>query len=112
MKRRDFTVLAPWSRKWWCAWFRLALAGTSTRAMVFAAERGKSFQVRAVDVGSDLGWTAITVGGTEHKAWRVHLAGKGISMPQPRRAPVIFVPTTLPASIINFNSERRPTCHL
>ncbi len=95
-KRVDRVSIAPWSRRWWALWRRDVEAGKDVSALIRAGRRGLPVAVAVNDVVSDIGMVPVNVGSDAWREWMTFYAARGIAMPVPGRAPVVFVAGSLP----------------
>jgi hypothetical protein len=94
--RTRYIALKPFSRRWWALWFHLASRGMPTAAMARAATRGEAWQVQAGEDASDIGFVSIRIPSAELTAWQAYWAERGVSLPMPRKCPVVSTPTRMP----------------
>jgi hypothetical protein len=93
-------ALPAWSRRWWAAWLHLADRGESAAAMEQAARRGHSWRMPASSVPSVIGLVDVAVNSPAFAAWATHYQRRGIRLPRPSFAPVIFVPSAMPPTSV------------
>ncbi len=93
-------TLKPFSREWWAAWHADIASG---RPVVFLGAQARRGVGRSVRAGERPCGTAsailvpVPVDGRAFAAWAAHYDQLGIRLPKPSKAPVIWMPATMPS---------------
>ena len=94
-----FIAVNAWSRRWWALWFASVRAGRPVDAMAHAARRGLPWRIAPHSMPSDVGMVDVPVSGPGFAAWAQHFERRGVRLPRPSKAPVIFAPSAMPPEI-------------